>query len=530
MKKERSKSTADEIRARLPQVTAATGAPPSGDGRSVPSIAMKQPLASQSFAVAQALMRAPLFRRGDEFVTVNEATGEILPMTAMRWRSWHQGHFVFYEGEGDKRRTLNASKDLAGCILASDEMRAHVRELRGVHLLRLPVWRGEDESGIIELLPPGYDEPTKTFTVPKLKYDEDWPLEEAREWFFTTFGEFCFAENGELFTRRSFGAFVAAMLGVFAVNLLPASAVRPLVPVIGNQPGVGKSKLVRAMLAPVHGVVAESSKPKSDDEMRKVLDASALAAKSYVFLDDVHNLASNDLNHFVSSPTHEARVMGQGILKVCANTWQVFATGNWLKSSEDIQRRTLAIFLIAPGKAADRVIAREMTDTWLFSPAYRAPACAALWAMLRNWRDGGKLRCEEARQSSFEHYAFLVGSVIVAAGIANPFARFDWPLGGDEAGRALENAVCRAAADADEGDELTADEILERLRTDGTLEVVIPSAKNDMGQKQSLGHKLARLRGREFTDTRGRRFEFGHREAGPGARYVLRFLPTNAPE
>ena len=74
-------------------------------------------------------------------------------------------------------------------ILASGTLRAHVRELRGVNLLRLPVWRGEGAA--------------------------------------------------------------------LAIDLLPAHAVCPMVLVIGNQPGVGKSLLVRMILAVVFGRIAE---------------------------------------------------------------------------------------------------------------------------------------------------------------------------------------------------------------------------------------------------------------------------------
>lgn len=515
----------DAIRAALPQVAAAVGAPPPGDGRSMPTIPFNQPSSAIAFAVAQVMATAPLFRNGEEFVTVHETTGETLPMTVTRWRTWYQRFFHFVEGEGDKRRIISARQDPAAFILASDELRAHVRELRGVNLLRLPVWRGEGDTRTIELLPTGYDSQTKTFTVPALAYPENWTLDESLAWFTATFGEFCFAEDGDLFAKRSFAAVACAMLGVFAVNLLPPSAVRPMVPIIGNQVGLGKSKLARALLAAVHGEIGEGSKPGSDEELRNILDASALAAKPYIVLDDVKNLASNDLNHIITSPTHEARVKGLSIVKKCPNVWQVFVTGNWLKSSEDIPRRTMPIFLMVADKATDRVIKREMTDTWLFSPAYRAPACAALWALLRHWINAGMPICAEARLGSFEHYAKLFGSAIVAAGITNPFQKVVWPMGGDEAGRALEMAICRAAGAAKEGDELTPDDILNRLSEDETRDIVLSGQyKGENGERKALGHRLARLRGRTFTDTRDRLFEFGHKDGALGARYTLHFL------
>ena len=164
------------------------------------------------------------------------------------------------------------------------------------------------------------------------------------------------------------------------------------------------------------------------------------------------------------------------------------------------------------------------TNEWIFSPDYRAKACAALWALLRSWSDTGMPLCADARKPSFEAYASIVGSVVVAAGLANPFASFDWPMGGDEAGRALQTAICRLAGALPSSGELTTDEVLDRLREDKTHDVVLPFAKNADGERKSLGHKLTRLRGRVFTDTRGRRFEFGKRGASAGSRYVIAFL------
>ena len=524
MKTTTATNGAEEIRAQLPRLAAATGAPPPGDGRSLPSIARNQPLAGLALAVAQALRPAPLFRRGEMLVTVDATTGEVQPMTATRWRSWHQRYFHFHDGEDDKRRTVNAPQDLASCILASDEFRAHARELRGLNLLRQPVWRGEGAARVPDLLPEGYDATTKTFTVPLLDYPLDWTLEDAHAWFDATFNAFPFFESGHLFDRRSFAAHVGAMLGVFVVNLLPAHAVRPMVLVIGNQPGVGKSTLVRTILSPVHGRIAEGSKPKSDDELRKVLDATALAGKPYLFLDDLHSLASNDLNHFIASPTHEPRVMGQGVLMECPNVWQVFGTGNGLNLTEDLDRRTLAIDLFDPGKASDRPVPEPMTNTRVFSATFRAQACAALWAIVRHWRDAGMPICAEARKSSFEAYAEIVGSVIVSAGLANPFARRECTIGGDEAGRALETALCRMAATLDHGDELTPAEILANLSESNALDVVLPFDCKD--ERKALGHKLRKLRGRVFTDAKGRRFEFGRREGSAGAFYGVHFLDT----
>ncbi len=514
---------ATEIRAQLPRVAAATGANAPGEGRSLSSIALHQTFASLCLEVAHSLGRAPLFRRGESLVTVNESTGDVLPMTATRWRSWHQRYFVFHaENKDGERRTVNAPQDKALCILASDQLRAELRELRAVNHLRLPVWRGEGTERRLELLPEGYDDATKTFTVPLLAYDFNWRLEDAQAWLDATFGGFPFYESGELFARRSFSAHVGAMLGIFAVNLLPDGAVRPLIVVSGNQPGLGKTLLVHAQLSPVHSRIEDDSKPKSDEELRNILEAAALAADPYLVLDDAANLQSHDLNRFITSPVHKPRVKGHSLRVRCANVTQVFATGNTLNLTEDLDRRTLVVDLFDPGKAADRIVNSPLTNPFLFSDDYRAKACAAMWALLRHWDTNGFPPCGEAQKPSFEGYASIVGSVLVCAGLANPFGARACRSGGDEAGRALETAICRLAGGAEKDEVFESQEILARLSEDGTLEVVIPFECRD--ERKALGHKLKKLRGRRFTDTQGRQFLFGKREEAGGSRYTVSFL------
>ncbi len=100
--------TADEID--LVRVATATGAPLPGNGRGLPSIRKKQPLAPLALEVGQALSDAPLFRRGETLVTVDATTGEVRTMTAKLWRSWHQKYFNFVQGAGDERFVFDATE------------------------------------------------------------------------------------------------------------------------------------------------------------------------------------------------------------------------------------------------------------------------------------------------------------------------------------------------------------------------------------------------------------------------------------
>jgi hypothetical protein len=136
--KKKAKASAKEIREKLPQIAAATGAPAPGEGRTLPSIPANQTIGPLAHEVAQCLHPVPLFRRGESLVTVDKLTGETLPMTADRWPGWHHQYFIFHTGEGENRKTVDLNPYQVRRILASEALRAHVRELRAVNLLRLP--------------------------------------------------------------------------------------------------------------------------------------------------------------------------------------------------------------------------------------------------------------------------------------------------------------------------------------------------------------------------------------------------------
>jgi hypothetical protein len=514
-----------DIHAALTHLAAAVGEPAPGEGRALPSISKDSDFRGMFHLVGQTLRNAPIFRRGEDLVTVNPITGELAPMTADRFRSWHQQFFTFHTtSPKGGRRTTNCTKDLAATMLAADIFRDELREIRTVANLRLPVWRGEGQEKTIALLPEGYDPGSKTYTVPLLDYETDWQLEDAQGWLESTFGEFPFYETGDLFTRRSFAAHVAAMVGVFTSRLLPENASRPMVVANGNQPGLGKTLLVHAELSPVHGQVEDDSKPKDEGELRKLLDSASLAGVPYIFLDDCSSLAAHDLNKFVTSAIHVPRILGKSTRVRCQNLAQVFATGNGLNLTSDLERRALVVDLFFQDEAMSREIPDPLTHSIVFGDDYRRAACGALWAMVRHWNEAGRPICRESRKPSFEAYASLVGSIVATCGLTNPFARRACTSGGDEAGRALEKTVAALAGEAVFGDSLTTDQILAALREDDTLDLVAPFAKNDLGQRQAVGHKLRKLKGRTMTCTRGRRFEFGKREDAAGARYTLHFL------
>jgi hypothetical protein len=514
----------DAIRRNFAAVAAATDTPPPGDGSRVPAVNVSQPISALARTVGMILHAAPLFRFGESLSTVDES-GRIAGMNAERFTSWVESYLAFTRPTKDAPAVESIGKDLASKILASDQFRDQIRELKAVSEVRLPRWTGEGEARTVALAPPGFDKETGLFTVDSIPYEEDMPAQEGWELLRDILFEFPFDPEGQevMQWRRSFGAMFGVMFGIYCHALFPEGTPRPLIIFNANQSGSGKSLLMRAALAPVHGPPAESGKPESESEFEKVLDSAAIARKPFLVLDDCKNLHSQALNRFVTSPVHECRLMHSQRMATVSKRTQVLATGNGLSISEDLDRRALVVDLFEANEAAKRNFKKEITPNWLFSHTTRARMLAALWSLVRNWRDEGMPEIKEYRRGSFEEWSGLIGGIVVACGMTNPFTPRKVELGGDEAGRALNLVIGELVGETVTGapPDLTTGDILDRAEAKGVLDVIVGYAKDP---KKALGWRLKKLRGRHLRDSQHRSFEFGRRELAAGAKYPIRFL------
>lgn len=528
---------ADEIRDKAALVARSAGITPPGGDREIPTVRVDQPVSHAAREMGMILSSAPLFRFGESFVTVSHERGELDPMTADRFRSWVESYLFTVKPRGEGHVAATMTKDFAAMVLASDRFREQVREIQGINKVRLPAWRGETEVKVsregpfwlkegsdlrVELLPPGYDERTRIFTVELVKYRQDLSLRKATEFLSDCLARFPWADEEENGKSRSLGVHFAAMLGVFCSSLFKEGTVKPMIVFNGNQPGSGKSLLMRMALAPVHGEPAESTKP-NNEELRKVLDIAALNRKPYLALDDVASLHSNELNRFTNSPVHEPRILGQSRTETRFNVTQVFTSGNQLTLAEDLVRRSLVVDLFEPGKATERTFEKEITPDWLCLPETRAKFLAALWAIVRDWNESGRPACMEARHTSASQWASVIGAIVHHLNPKlKPFAKRTFSLGGDESGAALEALICSLASGLPSaGDEFTTAELIDKAEELNLLEAIAGHAKDP---RKAIGHRMKRLRGRVFTDQAGRRFEFGKRDKSFGAVYPIRFL------
>jgi hypothetical protein len=129
------------------------------------------------------------------------------------------------------------------------------------------------------------------------------------------------------------------------------------------------------------------------------------------------------------------------------------------------------------------------------------------------------------RKPSFERWAAVVGGVVhsVSSLLADPFAVRNVLSGGDEATRALERvlAVLAGRYAMEDAPCPNCDEILAVAQEEDLLDTITNGAKDP---RKSLGWRLKKIRGRHFTDTQGRLFEFGKRDISAGASYPIRYL------
>jgi hypothetical protein len=385
-----------------------------------------------------------------------------------------------------------------------------------------PFWLKEGSDLHVELIPPGYDERTKIFTLELVKYRHDLPLDEAKAFLSDCLARFPWAEEEENGNRRSLGVHFAAMLGVFCSSLFEEGTVKPMIVFNGNQSGSGKSLLMRMALAPVHGAPAESGKA-ANEEFRKLLFSTAKARKPYLALDDVSYLKSDDLNRFITTSIHEGRNMGGDVMGQFPAVTQVLTTGNQLTLAADLVRRSLVVDLFEPGKATERTFEKEITPDWLCLPETREKFLADLWAIVREWNEAGRPACKEARHTSASQWASVIGAIVHHLNPKlKPFAKRTFNLGGDESGAALEVLICALASQLPiSGAEFTTADLIDKAEESNLLEAIAGHAKD---MRKAIGHKVKRLRGRVFTDASGRRFEFGKRDRSFGAVYPIRFL------
>jgi len=389
-----------------------------GDGRTIGEFAEE---------IGAMLHQQAIFARQGCAFALNAAGEKLEPATSAWLRTWIEQSVVAYsikrnrEGEVMKlARTM--SDDVARTVLVSPQFLGQLRKVEFFNPCRLPVTR---ESGRIELLPPGYDAESMTYTHEAAPEIVPMDMEKAKAFIGELLAEFAFAGDG----GRSNAVAIAAMLTVFASRLLPKGALRPCFIYMGNAEGCGKTLLARLACVPYAAADVRGA-PATEEEFEKVLLSAVIGGRKVLLLDNVKgHLNSAKLEGFLTAPRYTGRILGVSKEFSGEVDTTVLLTGNRLTISPDLRRRTLFVELFMRElRAENRHFNRILDDAAINEK--RPQVLSALWQLIRAWDDAGRPKASRDN-TSFPRWCHTIGGIVEYAGYGCPTAPAEIEGAGD---------------------------------------------------------------------------------------------------
>lgn len=507
-------------------------------------------------AICENLPPHLIFRRDEQYLTVKQLPTQnqagIYPvqtreMTSRRLCSYLADHLIFQKGTGDKAKRVSLSKELAEKILASDAWYDRAAEIELILPVRLPIW-GETTNGhrTITLAPVGYDPTSRTYTAETLNYTTNCPRYTPAQLVTTwnkimhTFpwGSESEAEASQVWrsgtttiqgpcpsTNRSACVTLALMLGQYCRQLV--DDLMPIGIFNANQQGSGKSLLAWLCIAPVWGMAAGTTAPKNDEEMIKAINAALLDRKPYHMLDDIPVLNNNTLNMVATSNEVTGRKLGGLDTFIAHNHLQIFATGNAIGTSADVERRSLICDLFLATSALERNFKTPLTKKSISTPAWRADLLRFMHSMVFNWADAGcPTLVPTSAKPTFESFATIIGSIMVHNGFLSPFTPRKYVgAGGDLIGRSIKRLLAHIVSNV-LGDRRTETFSIRKIVEISDAIELTQTITGGKSPNHSMGKRLEQYRGHILTDEKGRKFEFGKREESGQSCYTFTLLDT----
>lgn len=374
-----------------------------------------------------------LFRRNSELIAWDNERKDFAEMTAKRFRTWlpmkrgvlfvkqripekdengkNTGNWIVRKGQ--------LTKDKAECVLASDELRDALPEIKAFHPVRLPVFDGDT----VRLLQVGYDEASGIYTHNGCPFDENLSFDEAANWLYTVFRTF-----GWRTENRDLAIHLAAMLSVFCRALYQGKA--PAFAYVANIQSSGKTNLAWCGPWAIYGT--RKTMPLLEDQdarLQETLNSLALAGVGYIILDNIdwgsHIVKTELLDQWISNAEWDFRKLNGNLMLAPKLSGVTFMTGNNITLSNDLARRSLICDLWNPLAAADRPRDPSMVlldESFFGDEKNRSMMLACLWALVKEWDSNG--RPQGSRElATFEVWSRVVPGIVRNAGAA--FGR-DW--------------------------------------------------------------------------------------------------------
>jgi hypothetical protein len=351
------------------------------------------------------------FRRFDKCVIPKrneKGNVRLEEISAHEFRTLIEGHskpFRWSRGHKEREKIWHTmALDTAHMTLVNRKFLETLRPVESFNLVRLPA--RYDEA--IRPLPLGYCPIHRAYTTANCpEYALNMPLEEARKFFNSLLGEFPFV-GGEEGKTQAQNTVLAAALTLFCRHLFGPDVIRPNFAASANAEGAGKTLLLKIAIIAVLGCAPVGTRPKDEDEMRKLIAAAATAGSPVFFLDNAKgHVSSPSLEALTTSPTIEFRFLGQTKLLQERHGLTIFITSNNATSSPDLRRRTFQIELFLQEiQPETRLIKKPLDDERLVE--LRPTILAALWSLVDHWTQKGQ------PPPKYPHQSFLAWSKVVS--------------------------------------------------------------------------------------------------------------------
>jgi len=438
--------------------------PPVGELNGRPAIELPcpgRPLSDFAHDVGGMLAGAGVYSRGGLAFTV-DASGQRLEAVHPQWlRTWAEGTVSLYKSSktaaGEVLRLRHSmSLDTATALVVAPQFLEPLPAIRQFAPVRMPVTR---DDGTIELLPPGFDEPSGTLTNPAgCNYQVDADPERGKLAIRGLLAEFPFADD------RSRAAAVSAMLTVYARGLLPDGATIPCFLYLANAEGSGKTTLAQLAGIP-YGIPTAESRPATEEEWGKQLLALVMGGARLLLLDNLKgHLNSPSLEAYLTATTYSGRVLGVSKKFTGPADAAILLTGNRLTISPDLRRRSVFIELFMKElRAEDRTFKRRLDPPAILD--LQEGILAALWALVRGWDAAGRPPASQIN-SSLPRWSETIAGIVEWAGFGNPAVAAVIEDGGDTDTR----DIARLGEIMDPGRQYTFKELGELCAVSGLFE------------------------------------------------------------
>jgi len=508
---------------------------------SLPQINLTETISEMAFQTALAVRNQDIFTMegtGD-IVTIKIDPEDVstLPMDKFRFTSWVE-RFAEFGRWTEKKNKTGESKNLfirksintsiAEQILRADSFRDTLRPLKGVRDIRLPAWDGPGNKKL-RLPEEGYDEQTLYFTVDKVPYRLDMPLEEAIAYLVRLFKDFPFIvdrSNGEpgrsldgshLMENRSFAVLMGLAIAAFGNDLWEGMLKCGFV-TLANQAGTGKTILIRLAVCPPFGEVVHKPMPKTEEEIRKNL--TTFLNRPIAFFDNAKGfLDSASLEAFMTSPIYSDRILQQS-KSISGKPGFVVISGNNLQLNKDLFRRFLVCELFCEEEDATEVEPENpISASWPNQKENRAALCSALWSILRHWEWEGSPKLSKGLINSYEEFSGILGGIVKSAGFSDPLHPCD--AAKDEREEATKLLLRESARDIPPGGErqFSPQDFLQKAYELNLTDIIVGLAKEP---EKAIGHRLKKYRGLYMKDCDGRRFKVRKKDLSVGACYIIK--------